>query len=110
MALSRSESLQSLVERIHVIVKSMHKTHGFQIGKHKLTRPHVGILFLIVRKNGKVSVKELAEHFNITSGAITQLIDNLVDKKLVKREEDGLDRRMLNISLTAKAEKEFKEF
>jgi DNA-binding MarR family transcriptional regulator len=57
-----------------------------------------------------VSVKELAEVLSVTSGAVTQFVDALVEKGLVRREEDHDDRRLLRIKLTEYAHNNFKEF
>ena len=104
---SRQELLQTLIEKMRCVMKCMHTGHPF--GELTLGRPQVGILFLIARKK-VASVKELAEMLSVTPGAISQFIDDLVEKKLVTREEDKKDRRILQIVLTKKAEDKFKEF
>jgi len=108
MRTSREESLQALIEKMRCVMKSMHVGHPF--GELTLGRPQVGILFFIARKKTGVSVKDLAEMLSVTSGAVTQFIDSLVEKDLVRREEDANDRRVLKITLTNKAEDRFKEF
>ncbi|MBP9770934.1 MarR family transcriptional regulator, partial [Candidatus Gracilibacteria bacterium] len=64
------------------------------------SRPQVSIIFFISKNKDGVSAKELAEFLNVTSGAITQFIDPLVNDKLLKREEDAKDRRIIRITLT----------
>ena len=107
---SREELLQSLIEKMVNVMKGMHATHGFSFGNFKLSRPQVMILFFIARKKEGVSAKDLAAFLNVTSGAITQFIDTLVEKQLVTREEDPDDRRILRISLTKAAKNEFVSF
>ena len=46
----------------------------------------------------------------VTPGAITQFVDGLVEKDLVRRSEDPNDRRVLRIKLTELAESDFKQF
>jgi DNA-binding MarR family transcriptional regulator len=110
MAKKREELLQSLMEKIGTVMKSIHAKHGFPFGELKLSRPEVMLLFFISRKSGGVSSKDLTSFLHVTSGAITQFIDGLEEKKLVKRDEDPKDRRILRISLTETAKNEFTVF
>ncbi len=107
----REELLRSLIEKMVNVMKGMHHAgHGFPFGEFKLSRPQVMILFFIARKKEGVSAKDLAAFLNVTSGAITQFIDTLAEKKLVSREEDSKDRRILRIKLTKKAKDKFVAF
>lgn len=105
---SREELLQNLIERIRCVIRGMHVGHPF--GELMLGKPQISILFSLAREKKGLSVKELAEKLNVTSGAITQFIDGLVEKKLVKRQEDLKDRRIMKILLTNSAEYKFKDF
>ena len=105
MTNTREELVQSLIEKMMCLMKTMHTGHGFPFGELKLSRPQVMILFFISKRKDGVSAKDLAKFLNVTSGAITQFIDPLVADKLVKREEDLSDRRIVRITLT-KATKE----
>lgn len=110
MKKNREELVQSLIEKMVNVMKSMHAGHGFPFGDLKLSRPQVMILFFIAKKKDGVSVKELAAFLNVTSGAITQFIDTLVEEKLVSRGEDAKDRRIIRITLTKKAKDKFAAF
>lgn len=100
MANHREELLQTLIDKMISTMKSMHAGHCFSFGDLKLSRPQASILFFIDKHQDGVSAKELATFLNVTSGAITQFIDPLVEDKLVKREEDSQDRRLIRITLT----------
>lgn len=100
MSKKREELLQKLIEKMMSVMKSMHAGHCFPFGELKLSRPQVSIIFFISKNKDGVSAKELAEFLNVTSGAITQFIDPLVNDKLLKREEDAKDRRIIRITLT----------
>jgi DNA-binding MarR family transcriptional regulator len=110
MANNREELLQSLIEKMRCVTKSMHAKHGFPFGEFQLSRPHVIILFYIAKHKEGASSKDLAALLNVTSGAITQFIDTLVEEKLIKREEDSEDRRILRMTLTKTAVKKFAKF
>jgi DNA-binding MarR family transcriptional regulator len=53
---------------------------------------------------------ELAEGANVTRATMTGLIDTLERDGFVKREPDPVDRRMMSVRLTPKAEKFLREF
>ena len=52
----------------------------------------------------------MAKFLHVTPGAVTQFIDGLVEKKLVKREENKNDRRGVNIKLTSSTLRQFNNF
>lgn len=65
--------------------------------------PHaqLGVLFVLAYR-GTLTTKELARHFDMTSSAVTQLVNSLVKEGLLERKEDKDDRRKVHISLTRK--------
>jgi DNA-binding MarR family transcriptional regulator len=59
-----------------------------------------------IKDKGCVKSSELAKEFNVTPATITAQIDKLVANGWLERCDDGDDRRVINISLTEKANKE----
>jgi DNA-binding MarR family transcriptional regulator len=110
MSKSREELLRALMERLGTVMRGMHGGQGFKCGGFAVGMPHVRILFRLANKPEGVSVKEMAEAMAVTSGAVTQFIDSLVEKGLVRREEDRDDRRLLRIKLTEYANDNIMEF
>lgn len=49
---------------------------------------------------GVVPINVLGEHLNLTSGALTSMVDRLEKKKLLERQFSPTDRRVRLISLT----------
>ncbi len=109
---SRDELVHALIKKMMMTMRSLHAGHGYPFGEYKLGRPQVMLLFFISKTNdgAGTSVKELASFMNVTPGAITQFVNNLVTKKLVKRTEDPKDRRSIKITLTPSAQKKFEQF
>lgn len=56
-------------------------------------------------QTGPVNPSQLAEKLGMSRGAISKLIDRLLDKSLVARTSDNNDRRYQSVSLTAKGRK-----
>ncbi|MCY0880025.1 MAG: MarR family transcriptional regulator [Firmicutes bacterium] len=55
---------------------------------------------MVKLQNGPVSVSELAERLNISSPAVSQMIDKLANEGYVRRESLGDDQRVVGVSLT----------
>ena len=107
---ARTQLLEQLLNNLGYICKSISAPHGFSFGDIVLTKPQINIFFFVAHHQDGVSVKEIAKFLNVTKGAITQFIDTLVEKNLVKREEDTRDRRLQRIRLTEFAESRFEQF
>jgi DNA-binding MarR family transcriptional regulator len=69
-----------------------------QIGD-ELTNDQHYILRYIYRSGGCTST-ELADAFEVNKSAITAIINRMVDRELIKRTRDELDRRVVYLTLT----------
>lgn len=108
--MNRPELLKTLIENLVRTIHSMNTGNSFPFGNLLLKKQQIMILFFVYEKNTATSVKDIATFLNVTPGAITQLVDSLVEKKLVTREKNIRDGRIINITLTAKTEKQFNKF
>lgn len=70
------------------------------IGRHELTVTEFGILEVLHHK-GPLLLGEIQKKILVTSGGITYLVDRLVEKGLVRREDCPTDRRARYAVLTA---------
>jgi DNA-binding MarR family transcriptional regulator len=105
----REDLLQTLVQRMMSIMR--HVRHPAPPpGELPLSPPQLNLLFTIAHKPKGVSVKELAEFTGVTPGAITQFVDVLVEKGLVMRQGDTVDRRVVWLKLTPLAVSQFEKF
>lgn len=107
---NRQELLQNLIEKMTRAIRNMNTIHDFSFGDCLLKKQQIIILFFIFENKGVSSVKEIAKFLHVTSGAVTQFVDYLVEKKIVKREENKKDRRSVNIKLTVRTKKQFSSF
>ncbi len=106
----RQELLKVLIEKFSSTAHNMHSSQCFPFGDFLLRKQQIMILFFIFENKGLASVKAIAKYLGVTSGAITQFVDGLVEKKLVEREENVKDRRGVNIKLTAATKRKFNTF
>ncbi len=57
---------------------------------------------------GCTSVTDLSQRLGVTKGAISQKISKLSEMNLIRKSQDGADRRNVSIKLTAEGEKAFR--
>ena len=68
-----------------------------------LTMAQLKAMMLVVQSGG-VRSRELADGLGIAPSAATPLVDRLVEQKLARREDDAVDRRIIWIRPTPKAQ------
>jgi DNA-binding MarR family transcriptional regulator len=64
------------------------------------------IVFVGQHKNVKMS--DIADNIEAPMSTLTNIIDKLVEKKLINRDHSGEDRRVINVSLTAAGKEAYK--
>jgi DNA-binding MarR family transcriptional regulator len=107
--MSRTEILAELTENMGLLMRLLSKSPSPQRPKGAPTRSQIGILVLIGHL-GVQNTKELAARLEMTPSAVTQLVDALVQDKLLSRREDRADRRVVWLALTAKGRKKLTIF
>jgi DNA-binding MarR family transcriptional regulator len=78
--------------------------------KYDLSPNQAHLLFSIANKKEGIYVKDLADELGITSGAVSQFVDILATKNLVKREVNSADRRMIKLNVTDEVKAHFEMF
>lgn len=71
------------------------------LAKEQLTEVQLSCINFVAM-HSEPSIGEIAEGLAISNPASAKLVDRLVKKKLLTREEDPIDRRVLKIRLTPK--------
>ena len=104
MSISLSEFADKLNEIMPAISKEFLKHQTEEFYKVKVTLPQLVILDLLERE-GESKMTDLANFTNVTTAAMTGIIDRLVRDGYVERAHDTRDRRIVNIKLTSKGTK-----
>ena len=94
---------EGVVDRIHKIAKHMKRltertvaTFGLNVGEfHTLVK-------LRVAPDQTSSAGDLAEHLDLSTGAMTNRLDGLEEQGLITRERAATDRRSVLVTLTQK--------
>ena len=101
---SLSEFADRIGELMPVIMKEFMKHQGNEFHKLKITMPQFFVLEFLHR-SGECRMGDIAKFINVTTAAITGIVDRLVRDGYVLRDGDRKDRRIVNIRLTVKGAK-----
>src|ERR1019366_9682838 len=102
MEKTRQQYIQDFFETAHKVFRDLKNEADFPFKKHELSSSQLRLLFLVGHRLDGSTVKEVADYLGVTSGAVTQLIDELVKKGFVDRSEDLIDRRVIRVKLSKK--------
>lgn len=100
-ALSLSEFADKFNTIIPIIMKELSRRQFGDIIKTKATIPQLLVLNFL-ELQGETKMKDLACFMNVTTAAITGIVDRLVRDKCVMRVYDQNDRRIIRVKLTEK--------
>jgi DNA-binding MarR family transcriptional regulator len=95
----RSKSIQDLFATAAVVQRMMHACLQRSFDELSVAPSQLQLLHLI-REQQPVSLKTLANDMRLTPGAITQLVEGVVQSGYVTRSESRTDRRITVVSLT----------
>jgi DNA-binding MarR family transcriptional regulator len=98
---SSSQLIQTIRQFMDIAMHhSMHERFRFAKSTG-LSMPQFGILMQL-HYRGNCGVSDISDRFDITNAAASQLVDKLVQGRLIQREEDPHDRRAKLLNLTDK--------
>jgi DNA-binding MarR family transcriptional regulator len=95
--------IDHIIESLFVIMPVLHRKilrMNLKGISSDLTRLHLGIMKTL--HEADMTVSDLARMSIVPKPQMTHLIDQLVDLGIVERHPDGLDRRVIHISMTEK--------
>ncbi len=92
--------LQALRRIIRAVDSHSHKLAT----QHKITGPQLAAL-LTIKESGPLTSASLAKKVYLSPSTVVGIIDRLEEKKLVERNRDSKDRRLVYISITPEGHK-----
>ena len=97
--MDKKENIKSIIGLMHNLMLSAKARDPHPWLHLELTREQLRVIFLLSFK-GQVSPSKVAESFGVPKANVTSVIDRLVGKGLVSRQENPDDRRSYILSLT----------
>jgi DNA-binding MarR family transcriptional regulator len=96
-----AERISLLMRELMALVGKAGGGGGLQVfHRQELTLPQI-VSLRIMRDHGPQTVSAIAGRVRLTAGAVSRLVDQLVEKHLVDRTESEKDRRKKVLRLTA---------
>jgi len=105
----KTELIRIVGSQLYDFSRELAARHADSDSPHGVTNAQGQIVVCIAKTPG-VGIKEVASRLNITSSAVTQLVDGLVRNGLITREQDSRDRRALRLALTRQGIAECRRF
>lgn len=106
--LSLTEFADKVRDVMAVLTREFLKYQTSEFYKTKITMPQF-IVMNFLSTHGESNMTDLAQFINVTTAAVTGMIDRLVRDGCVARASDPNDRRITRIGLTAKGSKIVKD-
>ncbi|WP_028402990.1 MarR family winged helix-turn-helix transcriptional regulator [Ectobacillus panaciterrae] len=103
-----SDYIQRIQSALHITFQKMQPEMLESMNALGVTPTQLFVLAFL-NKEGSAKVSQLAEKMGVKPSAVTFMVDRLEQHKLVMREHDTKDRRVVNISLTKQGEEKFKK-
>jgi len=91
-----------------IILRSVMKRQESVFKKGNLAITHIVVLEYLGEK-GTCTMTELSRVLNLTTSAVTVIVDKMISMKLIKRERSAKDRRIVNVELLAKGKETVKD-
>jgi DNA-binding MarR family transcriptional regulator len=107
--MNRSKLIAELFETMDIAKRSMHGQMQTIVQGHAISRTQLELLFTIYHLQ-PTTAKQLAIKLHLTAGAISQLVEELMEQTLIHRQTDPSDRRKQVISLTDEGREVVKTF
>ena len=99
-----SEFADQVTEMMPTIMREFYKHESSGLEKIKITLPQLIVLNILTRES-ELSMTDLAGYINVSTAAMTGIVDRLVrDGYVVRGSVDG-DRRIVKVSSTPKGNK-----
>lgn len=98
---SLSEFADKINEYMPVIINGVFRRNENELFRGKITMPQFLVLSFLLRQ-GQTNMTALARYLDVSTPAVTGIVERLVRDAYAVRGYDAKDRRVIKIQLTAK--------
>ncbi len=88
---------------LHRLANLVHHTFEHALSEYDVTVAQWNVLVVVYRGDA-VTPFDVARFIDIDTGAVTRLVDRLIEKQLLVRQPDPTDRRSIRLTLTDKGQ------
>lgn len=101
---TRKQLIEGILHSFHAI-RNQIKARAVHLGRQNGIAHSQWFVLKIIEHYKNRSIKDIAEMLGISSSAATQLVDGLVRRGYVVRQDDPKDRRSVRLELSPKGKK-----
>jgi len=105
--ISRKQIIEEIISSFRVIKRKIMAENQWSPQRQHITPTQVQILLIVMHHEG-ISVKEIAKILSISSSAVAQLVNGLVENGYLIRENSPDDHRFVQIKLSCEIKKHAK--
>jgi len=102
MSVTAEESAREILETVPIVMREI-RAQMRSRGSIELTIPQFRVLNFVSRNRG-CSLLNVADHLGLTSPSASTLVDALIERGLITREEDPSDRRRIRLDVTSRGQ------
>jgi len=107
--IDREKIIEEIIESFRVLARKIMAEGKRGLEEYPLTPTRVQFLF-IINCHQNIGVKELAEKLAISSSAVAQMVEDLVENGYLVRTNHPKDHRFVQLTLSEKARAQIKQF
>jgi DNA-binding MarR family transcriptional regulator len=109
--MKNSQLFDEQVERFHTQIVDLIKKYQFRDRNQVCCGLSVSQCYILesLHRHGRLTMKLLAEKMHLSVSTVTRVVEPLVKRGLVSREEDEEDRRIRLITMTESGEEAYRE-
>lgn len=105
--MNRKNSTEKIIHNFRAIRRLVSSGNRTAQKEYGVTMAQASLLLLLLHE-GKMTMGDIAKDLGISKGAVTQLLNSLIEKELLEKVQDDQDKRIFYISLSKKGAKHFK--
>lgn len=100
----RKQLIEEILHSFHAI-RNITKAKAASLGHQNHITHSQWFVLTIIEHSKKTNIKDISEALEMSSSAVTQFVDGLVQSGYVTRQEDPKDRRSVQLKLSPKGKK-----
>lgn len=105
--MDRQKHIEAIFHNFHVIKRAFSHSSQFSHQRFGVTLTQASVMMLLMH-DGRKTMGEIAEALGVSKGAATQLLDGLIEKGFVERNQDGEDKRIFYVSVSRRGRMHFR--
>ena len=105
--MNRKNSTEKIIHNFRAIRRMIANGNRTAQKEYGITMAQASLLLLLLHEQ-KMTIGDITKDLGVSKGAVTQLLDSLLEKDLLEKFQDNQDKRVFYIALSKSGRKHFK--